>query len=129
MDKLIDLNVSFKGAILFALGFVIAGFASEYAVILGILGGVVAGFIAKGWKTKELPKSNSDEVALIRSVQKIRDRFVKFGADGESSDDSEADDDSEDEREAAAEWSALKKTKPRPEMGWFGVKYTRKSRW
>ncbi|MGB3493933.1 MAG: hypothetical protein WBA57_14485 [Elainellaceae cyanobacterium] len=125
MTKLIDINVTIKSSILFALGFVITGFVSKYAIALGFLGGVVAGFIAKGWQTKELPQSGSAaDVDLIGSVKKIRERFVRLGADGKPTED-EGDDDSSD---AENDFSALKKTKTKPEMGWFGIKYIRKSR-
>lgn len=129
MEKQIDLNVLFKGSLLFALGFFIVGFASEYAIVLGILGGGVAGFIAKGWNTKEIPKSDSNtEGDLIRSVKKIRERFVRLGTDSKPSNDSASEAKAEDNSDPQAELSALKKTKQRPEMGWFGVKYKRQSR-
>lgn len=126
MEKLIDINVTIKSSILFTLGFVVTGFVSKYAIALGFLGGVVAGFIAKGWQTKELSQSGSQaEVDLIGSVKKIRERFVRLGADGKPAEEEEEGDDSSD---AENDLSALKKTKTKPEMGWFGIKYTRKSR-
>lgn len=132
MDKFTDLNVAIKGSLLFALGFLLAGYAAQYAIILGLLGGLVAGFITVWSNTKEVRQSsaNPEGENIIRSVKKIGQRIVKLGADGKPTQSSTSEEESEHSPsdDSQVDVSALNKTKPKPEMGWFGVKHTRKSR-
>lgn len=120
MTKWLDINVLLKCWLVFVVGFAIAGYAVESAIVLGLLGGLTGGFIASWWKittalksddrhgVKSEPAEKPDSETIIHSVRKFRERIEgQLGIRNEKTTSSRS---------------------KGPRMGWFGIQDPRRHR-
>lgn len=108
MDKWLNINVTLKCWLVFMIGFALSGYAVEFAILLGALGGITGGFIASWWQIKDGENGDQpDAEQIIGTVKQVGEKIA--GTLGLSDD------------------KAPNNSK-RPRMGFFGVRDPKKSR-
>lgn len=105
MNKWLNTTVALKCWLVFLVGFVIAGYTVEYAIILSALGGLTGGFIASWWRVKDM--TDVDVEQWIDSMKKVRKQI--------------------EGRLGLSEEKSIKKPKS-PRMGFFRVRDPNRSR-